>query len=283
MTEPRSTPDQRAESLRADCASCVGLCCVGLAFAKSADFGYAKDAGDPCVNLQEDYRCGIHPVLRESGFKGCTVFDCHGAGQKVTQVQFAGQGWRQTPGTNDVMFATFQVMRSLQDLLWYLNEALALPQARPVHGELLRMYARTERITVGSADDVLGTDVAAVRNEVNGLLSRASVLVREQAHGGEPSAVVSRVGPSADLEGAQLAGQDLRGADLRGARLRAAVLQGADLCGADLMGADLRETDLRDADLSEAIFLTQLQVNAAQGGAGTMLPHALRSPAYWAG
>ena len=85
--------------LHADCARCFGLCCVALPFARSADFAVDKPAGTPCTNLQEDFRCGIHGALRERGFAGCTVFDCFGAGQKVSQVTFGGQDWRRAPGT----------------------------------------------------------------------------------------------------------------------------------------------------------------------------------------
>jgi len=70
-------------------------------------------------------------------------------------------------------------------------------------------------------------------------------------------------------------------ADLRGAYLIAADLTGADLRGADLIGADLRDTDLTDADLSGVLFLTQPQLTAARGSAGTRLPGSVARPAHW--
>ncbi|MFH9589179.1 pentapeptide repeat-containing protein [Streptomyces luteogriseus] len=51
--------------------------------------------------------------------------------------------------------------------------------------------------------------------------------------------------------------------------------------GADLIGADLRDTDLTDADLTGAFFLTQPQVNAARGSAGTRLPGSVTRPGHW--
>ena len=81
-------------ALSADCAACTGLCCVALAFARSSDFAFDKAAGEECVNLDEGFRCRIHPRLRDRGFKGCTVFDCFGAGQHVTQHTFEGASWR---------------------------------------------------------------------------------------------------------------------------------------------------------------------------------------------
>lgn len=282
MAEARSAQDHRTQSLRADCANCVGLCCVALAFARSADFAFDKEAGDPCTHLQDDFRCGIHPVLRQRGFKGCTVFDCLGAGQKVTQVTFAGQTWRQAPQSRELMFATFQVMRPLHELLWYLNEAMALPQARPLQGELVRVYDETERLTQQSAQDVLAIDVGAHRDRVNAVLSRVSELVRADAQRGrKPSKATRTVRQGADLIGAKLAGQDLRGANLRGAHLIAADLRCADLRGADLIGADVRDADLSGADLSETLFLTQFQVNAAKGDSETRLPSSLTRPTHW--
>ena len=85
----------------------------------------------------------------------------------------------------------------------------------------------------------------------------------------------------ADLTGADLRGASLRGASLRGACLVAADLAGADLARADLTGADLRAADLSGADLAGAIFLTQSQLDAARGDAGTSLPASLARPAHW--
>ena len=82
VTVTRVTSSTERGLLAADCANCAGLCCVALAFTRSADFAFDKPAGDPCVNLLDDFRCDIHPDLRDRGFKGCTVFDCLGAGQR---------------------------------------------------------------------------------------------------------------------------------------------------------------------------------------------------------
>ena len=87
----------RREHLRADCSRCAGLCCVAPAFAASADFAIDKPAGVACPNLADDFRCGIHAQLRDRGFPGCTVFDCFGAGQHITQGTFGGRTWRESP------------------------------------------------------------------------------------------------------------------------------------------------------------------------------------------
>ncbi|MFF8954185.1 pentapeptide repeat-containing protein [Streptomyces sp. NPDC014894] len=261
--------------LRADCGNCAGLCCVALPFSASADFAVDKKAGEPCRNLDEDFRCGIHTRLRTSGFPGCTVYDCFGAGQKVSLVTFGGADWRRTPESAAAMFAVFPVVRQLQELLWYLTEALALAPARSLHAELRPLLAETEALTLLGPDDLAGLDVAAHRERVNTLLLRTSELVRA---GDRPKRKDRR---GADLVGARLRGANLRGVSLRGACLIAADLSGADLRRADLIGADLRAADLSGADLTDSVFLTQPQVNAAKGDAATRLPAGLDRPAHW--
>lgn len=270
-----ASPADRSD-LRADCNRCFALCCVALPFARSADFAIDKDAGKPCRNLQDDFRCGVHTRLRSSGFSGCTVYDCFGAGQKVSQVTFGGQDWR-SGGREHAqrMFDVFTVVRHLHELLWYLTEALTLPAARPVHADLRRMLEKTERLTVQTPEELGETDVDAHRQKVNALLLRTSRLVRS----GVGRRAKDRRG--ADLMGARLRGADLREASLRGACLIAADLTGADLRGADLIGADLRDADLTDADLTGAVFLTQPQIDAARGGAGTRLPSSVVRPGHW--
>ncbi|WVG06845.1 pentapeptide repeat-containing protein [Streptomyces iakyrus] len=262
--------------LRGDCERCFGLCCVALPFAASADFAVDKAAGSPCRNLREDHRCGIHARLRQKGFTGCTVYDCFGAGQQVSQVTFGGRDWRTGPREDARrMFEVFPVVRQLHELLWYLTEALALPAARPVRPELDEALRKTRELTAGTPEELAGLDVAAHRQEVNVLLLRTSELARAGTKGRKKD----RRG--ADLMGARLRGADLRGASLRGAYLIAADLTGADLRDADLIGADLRDADLTDADLTGAFFLTQPQLNAARGSAGTRLPGSVARPGHW--
>jgi uncharacterized protein YjbI with pentapeptide repeats len=264
-----------AAELRADCASCFGLCCVALPFAASADFAVDKEAGRPCGHLRADSRCGIHDRLREKGFAGCTVFDCFGAGQKVSRHTFGGRDWRGDPDAAREMFAVFPVMRQLHELLRHVAEALTLPAARPVHGDLRRALVRIDGLTRGTPDDLAALDLTAIRDETNALLLRAGELARAAVPGRK------RNHRGADLVGARLRQADLRGANLRGALLVAADLRHADLRHADLTGADLRAADLSAADLTDALFLTQPQVNAARGDATTRLPPSLVRPEHW--
>lgn len=262
--------------LTADCGACAGLCCVALPFAKSADFAADKAAGQPCRHLGQDFRCGIHARLRQEGYPGCTVYDCFGAGQHVTRGTFGGQDWRQDPAAARRMFAVFPVMRQLHELLWCLGEALALDAARPLRRELRAARAEVERLSRGSAEEILAVDPGEWRGRVGPLLERASELARASV----PGRLVRRRG--ADLMGARLRGADLRGADLRGAYLIGADLRGADLRLADLLGADLRGAELAGADLTAALFLTRAQLDAARGDVATRLPEHLGRPAHWA-
>ncbi|MEU4130097.1 pentapeptide repeat-containing protein [Streptomyces wuyuanensis] len=271
-----AAPAHDTTGLRADCGECFALCCVALPFSASADFAVDKPGGRPCGNLRDDFSCGIHSRLRGSGFSGCTVYDCFGAGQKVSQVTFGGRSWQQAPDSARQMFDVFPVMRQLHELLWYLTAALRLAAASPVHAAARALRDEVEAVTLRDAEVLLATDIAALRGRTGELLLRASALARAEAKPGR-----GRNRRGADLLGARLGGADLHGADLRGACLIAADLGGADLRLADLLGADLRNTDLSGADLTGSIFLTQPQLQQARGDAVTRLPSGLHRPAHW--
>jgi hypothetical protein len=171
-------PDRERLDLRADCERCFGLCCVAPVFSVSPDFAIDKDAGQACPNLRPDFRCRMHSTLRQRGFPGCAVYDCFGAGQKVAQVTFGGRDWRQAPESAERMFEVFMIMRQLHELLWYLTGALALEEARSLHGELRVALDEIERLTHCSPDVLVAVDVAAQRRDVNSLLLRTGDLVR---------------------------------------------------------------------------------------------------------
>lgn len=260
--------------LQADCANCFGLCCVALPFSASADFAIDKAAGQACPHLAPDFRCGIHDKLRPRGFAGCVVYDCFGAGQRISQVTFGGQDWQRAPETAQQMFDVFPIMRQLHELLWYLTEALTLDAARPLYPDLARALDSIEGLAVKAPAALLELDLAAHRADANDLLLRASELHRS----GVPDRKDRR---GADLIGADLRGADLHGASLRGACLVGADLRGADLSMADLTGADLRGADLRSATLAGSIFLTQSQLTSARGDRATTFPASLTAPLHW--
>jgi hypothetical protein len=249
--------------LRADCSRCAGLCCVVPAFTASADFAIDKPSGVACPNLAApaagDFRCSIHADLHERGFRGCTVYDCFGAGQRVVADHFGGRDWAASPEERAAMFATFEVVERLHELLWYLADVLERPAADPLRDELEGLRDAVDRAAAEPAD----VDVVRFQARADVLLGEASAVVRRPA------------GP--DLRGRDLAGDDLRESDLVAANLRGSLLIGADLRGvdlgeADVLGADVRAADLRGADLSQALFLTRQQVAAMRTDETTLVP-----------
>jgi hypothetical protein len=117
-----------------DCASCAALCCVATTFDASEDFAFAKPAGVRCRKLRADNRCTIHAQLLERGFSGCAVYDCHGAGPRVTRA-FAREG-----GSERERNEAFLISRVVHELLWLLTEACKL--CPPAQAELAAELAR---------------------------------------------------------------------------------------------------------------------------------------------
>lgn len=245
------------------------------AFGRSADFALDKPAGVSCPHLAADFGCSIHASLRDRGFPGCDVFDCFGAGQQIVQVTFGGSDWRTTPSLAGPMFSVFPAMRQLQELLWYLAEALTLSPAAPLHAEVRAVQEETAALTRLGPGELATLDVGAHSRRAGELLDRVSALVRSTVAERAPDRRGS------DLMGARLRAADLRGASLRGAYLIGADLTSADLRRADLLGADLRDADLSGADLTGALFLTQPQLTAAKGDTATRLPDWARRPPHW--
>jgi uncharacterized protein YjbI with pentapeptide repeats len=277
MSRTRIQLGRRAD-LGGDCANCSGWCCVALAFAASSDFPVNKAAGDPCTNLASDDSCRIHDRLRDSGYRGCTVFDCFGAGQKVTQHTFAGQSWRDSPTLRDEAFAVFPVMRRMHELLWYLDCALSIAPEADLCDPLAELFDRVQQLTLAGPVTVRAIDTDLLYDSARPLLVEASARHRSRSIAGPRN---PRLRPGADLAGASLAGADLRAADLRGALLIGADLAGADLRDCDLLGVDLRDARVANADLSSALYLTQTQVSSAHGDSTTRLPMGFARPAHW--
>lgn len=275
--------DKYNKELRVDCGKCFGLCCIALFFSASEGFPTNKDAGKPCINLQADFTCSVHKNLRDKGLKGCTAYDCFGAGQKIAQVTFKGVDWRKSPESAKKMFEAFLIMRQLHEILWYLTQAFTLQRDCGIKEEISSLMDETVRLTLLEVDSLLALDVTLHRNKVNMLLKSTSEQIRAKFLSGKNSSSRNQNAKSrrGDYFGADLRKINLRGADLRGACLIAANLRGVDLSGADLIGADLRDADLSGANLTNSIFITQAQINTARGDSHTKLPTMLVRPNYW--
>ncbi|WP_077848212.1 pentapeptide repeat-containing protein [Clostridium puniceum] len=274
--------DVSTYNLQADCDKCFGLCCVALYFSANDGFPVNKDAGKPCVNLQDDFRCSVHKNLKKKGLKGCIAYDCLGAGQKVAQA-YDGRDWKQNPDSANQMFDMFIIMKQLYEMLWYLKEAILLQAEKDAKNKLSIKINEIEKLTDLNADSLAKLDLILVRIGVNALLLQTSEFVRKKVNNNQRNSLKSKktLGGGLDLIGADLRKKDLRGANLSGAYLIAANLRGVDLSFADLIGADLRDADLSGANLSKSIYLTQAQINTAKGDINTQLPKSIVIPMNW--
>lgn len=61
----------------------------------------------------------------------------------------------------------------------------------------------------------------------------------------------------------------------------AADLREADFRVCDFIGADMRDADLSGANLEGSFFLTEAQINSANGNTQTRLPLSLQRPKHW--
>lgn len=275
-----SSPALERESLRPDCASCFALCCTALGFSRTADFAIDKPAGTPCKNLASDFSCTIHDRLRPRGFRGCTVFDCYGAGQNVSQNLFGGISWKADSVTASDMFAAFKVVRQLHEMLWYLIEATSRT-FDPDTSHQISELRMTIEYAMAETQQILFLDLGDMHTRVRSVLMDVSEEVRSSYLATGDDHLDAALVPGADLMGKKMKSRSLFGADLRGAYLIATDLRDCDLSGADLLGADLRDARLEGADLSKTLYLTQAQLNAARGDAHTRLPSDLNSPGHW--
>jgi hypothetical protein len=173
------------------------------------------------------------------------------------------------------MFAVFGVMRQLKELLWYLAEALERLPDGQLREKIKRAQEETRQLVDTPAPDLERLDIAAHRASAGPLLTQVS----EEVRAGVPGRGQDRIG--ADLIGATLPGADLRGISLRGAYLIGADLRRADLTATDVLGADVRGADLSGARLADSLFLTQPQLDAANGDGATSIPTWLSRPKHW--
>lgn len=264
------------EDLKIDCKNCFGFCCVALFFSKSDGFPNDKDAGTPCKNLNNDFSCKIHNSLRDKGLKGCTIYDCFGAGQKVAQITYGGKDWIEDKNLSKEMFEVFLVVRNLHEMLWYLNGALVYKYTTSIQDDIVKVIKETDSLTKLSAKDLINLDIDSHRQKVNSLLLKASDLIDKEVSKNNKSKI-----KGFDFIGKDLRKHNLKGADFKGALLIASNLSNTDLSYANFIGSDLRDADLRGANLSESGFITQIQINSAKGNSKTKLPKNINMPSYW--
>jgi uncharacterized protein YjbI with pentapeptide repeats len=271
--------------LKPQCEKCFGLCCVALYFSAQDGFPADKAAGTPCQNLDADFRCKIHEQLGAKGLKGCTAYECFGAGQQVSQVTFAGKSWRQEPSSAKSIFEAFLIMQQLHEICWYLTEAqsFSLSLLSPINEEITKLLQETERVTRSDAQALMKFDLSAHHKKVGALLRKISTNIRMEISKENkiPFSMNNANKSTTDYFGKDLRKKDLRCKDLHSSCLIAANLEGCDLTGTDFLGADFRDTNIKRADLSKSIFLTQSQINTTKGSRDTKLPSQLYQPEQW--
>ena len=153
----------RRPDLTPDCGSCAAICCVATSFDASEDFAFSKAAGVPCPHVARDCRCTIHDALVARGLSGCAIYDCYGAGQRVTRA-FAGRDERER---NEA----FLVLRVVHELLWLLTEAAKLCPSS--HDELDAHLAREiEALDAIARCPTLVVDLRPHRETTHALLRR---------------------------------------------------------------------------------------------------------------
>lgn len=164
--------------LRADCQACCGLCCVALAFDADQGFGFDKPAHVACEHLRADAHCGIHEERQARGFPGCAAFDCHGAGQRVTQAFFGGARWNDPGVDSAAMFRLFEHLRGPHALMVLLHvaEAYAEPaQARQLRRAYEALDSRAAQLpTDGPA--AMAAEMDRARRVLTGLRGKARLL-----------------------------------------------------------------------------------------------------------
>jgi hypothetical protein len=163
-------------SLRADCARCVGLCCVALAFDRSPLFAEDKPAGQPCTHLRAD-RCSIHASRATRGYAGCVSYDCLGAGQLVTQL-FDGRSWRDCADSGRAMFAAFAQARQVQQWRQLLLAAGDLQLTQALDRQRRMLIAQLRPAGGWSVHALDRIDGGEMRAEIAAFLGALRGLVR---------------------------------------------------------------------------------------------------------
>ncbi|MPW26811.1 pentapeptide repeat-containing protein [Alkalibaculum sp. M08DMB] len=263
------------KDLKIDCGNCFSFCCVALYFSKVDGFPKDKSSGEPCVNLNSDFTCKAHKDLRKKGLKGCTSYDCFGAGQKVAKITYNGINWSKSPELAGEMFNVFLLMTQLHEMLWYLSMVYSLEKEETLRNIANIIIQETIEITLLKPEALLKLNIDMHREKVKEVLTKASEKIR--------SKFVSKNNQtlSKNYIGKNLKSVNLRGTDLSGALLLVTDLSNNDLSGVNLIGTDMRDTNIKATNLQNSLFITQQQVNNANGDSNTKLPASLTIPKYW--
>jgi hypothetical protein len=157
-------------TLRADCGSCCGLCCIVPDQLTDQGFRFDKAAESPCRHLDGLHRCSIHTTRSIRGYAPCTAFDCFGAGQWITQELFGGARWTDSADLARRMFAAYR-----QWLPRFEAAALfeaALPHVCEADADVFRAKI-SALTTVGTTETSGATDALRLRRETLAMIRLA--------------------------------------------------------------------------------------------------------------
>ena len=99
---------------------------------------------------------------------------------------FGGTDWRQAPQTAELMFQTFPIVRQLNQLLWFITEALDRCSPGAEYTELLGLLDETERLAATPADEMSWGDVDHHCLAGETVLHQVSAAIRAAALSAEP-------------------------------------------------------------------------------------------------
>jgi len=164
----------RRPDLVPDCPGCAALCCVAPSFEASDAFAFDKAAGVACRHLMRDCRCSIHDALAERGFSGCAVYDCYGAGQRVTRA------FADAPGAERQRNEVFSSLRVVHELLFQLTEAAKLYPAShdELGAQLALQVAALDALAGGPRSALLEVDLSPHQSAARALLRRVGDALR---------------------------------------------------------------------------------------------------------
>lgn len=144
---PRVWPE-----MKADCSRCTGLCCVAYPFIDPGKFGYEKPADQACRHLGPDCQCSIHDNREVMGFKGCIVFDCNGAGQRVANEIFQNVDWRHDGVAATQILDAFRALTHIHAALSQLRLLENLPFTEEQADRFLSLFCWLEPVAGWTAE-----------------------------------------------------------------------------------------------------------------------------------
>ena len=262
------------QSLKPDCSQCSGLCCTALFFSEMDGFPENKQAGKPCFNLHKNFRCKIHGELEKRKMKGCIGYDCFGAGQQVTQTIYSGQTWQNTPGLAKEIYDVYIAVFQLYQIRYFLLEVMSINPAKMLRNNIKPLIEENEIICNSKPQDILKFHIENYRKKANVFLRQVCSLLPKNL------CCLNKKCPS-DFLGRNFKNKDFSGLDLSTKLLIAADFNNCVFNGTIFLGADTRDADFSNADLSDAVFITQGQINSAEGNRNTKLPQYLDYPFTW--